>query len=267
MTKNRQETTRVHDAIDFCGVAVDVLSHEDVHRRIAAAMEGDTFMRIATVNPDFVLRARRSRAFARTLAAAQLRIADGVGLSLVARLCGMRLPRYPGADLVRDMLAMAQARGWPVRVLCRADGLSRWADVKRAAKEAYPGLDIAGEDVNVRANCGEGVCRLCSACASEQPTLYLINFGVPWQEECAEALRALRARGVAVGVGGALDFLTGAVPRAPRWMCRLGLEWIYRTLVQPARIGKALRSVVVFPIVVLMYHIAQKVRTLIGGIV
>ncbi len=250
MIENRQETTRIHDAVDFCGVAVDVLPREDVYRHITAAMESDTFMRIATVNPDFVLHAWRSDAFAQNLAAAQLRIADGVGISLIAHLHGVRLPRYPGADLVRDVLALAQSQGWHVHVLCRADGLSHWADVEHAAKKTYPELDITGEDV-VRGGCAVSV-------PLESPTVYLINFGVPWQEEYAEALRAHGAHGVVIGVGGALDFLTGAVLRAPHWMRRLGLEWVYRTLMQPKRIGKASRSVIVFPIVALACRVMRK---------
>lgn len=230
----------------ICGSVLRIASRRILEERVVAVMRGDApSLRVATVNPDFLLQAWRTSRFRRVLAQADVHTIDGIGIVLWARCGGHRVPHYAGADLLHDMFAAAQRNEWRVQVLCRRDGLSRWHDVAQALAVQYPHLRCSGQDVAQDANVA-GVDLL-----RDTPTIYLCNFGAPAQEYFLEALRTNGARGVFAGVGGSFDFLTGAVVRAPQWMRSAGLEWLWRTARQPKRIGKMLRSVVLFPVVAL----------------
>ncbi len=236
----------------------DLCSPDVARCRIDEAMrETGEFLRIATVNPEFLLLARSNEKFRAVLKQADMCIADGVGVALMARLMHRPVQRYAGADLFFDILDAAEKEGWSVHFFCRADGLSQWHTVQRVVRERYPQLQVTGEDVRC-----EGIEAYSSSSIHKAPAIYIANFGAPQQEYFLEALRAQGATGVAVGVGGAVDFLTGAVPRAPRWMRRWGVEWIYRTIHQPHRLGKMLRSVVVFPVIIIYNRVLQSIYRL-----
>ena len=245
------------------GVALDVLTPAAVRTRIAAAMTDQTPLRIATVNPDFLLRARTDVQFRACLAAADLRIADGVGIALVGRLAGRRISRYPGADLMNDILAHAAQKGWHVHILARGDGLSPWTRVRTVLTALYPDVTCTGTDAMIASENGEGVDAIAQdtrgvfACI-DKPILVLCSLGAPAQEHVLERMRADGVSAVMIGVGGALDFLTGVVPRAPRWLRRVGLEWLWRTTVRPERLKKMVRSVIVFPCFVVYDWIKSK---------
>ncbi len=232
----------------ICGNMLDVEESSLLMRRIDSVMHGiskNNALRIATVNPDFLLRAWRSQHFYYTLAQADVHVIDGVGIALFARCSGRHLPRYAGADLLNDLLAMAQRHKWHVHVFCRRDGLSRYRDVARALTAQYPSLRYSGQDLAQDADIG-AVTHLY-----DMPVIYLCAFGVPYQEYFLDMLRNTGARGVFIGIGGALDFITGKVQRAPRIMRRIGLEWLWRTWQQPRRVGKMIVSTIFFPVIAL----------------
>lgn len=243
------DMTNEKHKVGIADVKIDALTRTEVLKRIGEMLGGDVpcFMRIATVNPDFVLRARSGESFARVLAAADLRVAEGVGIAWAARLAEAKIERYPGSDLLADALELARSCGWHVQIFARADGLSSVQDIEQMCAREYADLQVTVAAVA----CDESVSQLTQK-QKRRPTLYICNCGVPVQEELLESLRDQDAWGVAIGVGGALDFLTGRVARAPRWMVHFGLEWVWRTAAQPRRIGKALRSVIVFPVVILV---------------
>ncbi len=237
----------------ICGSVLHIGSCSTVADRVVATMRDDgASLRIATVNPDFLLRAWRSQRFAHVLAQADVHIVDGVGITLVARCSGRQVPRYAGADLVRDLLAAAQRNGWHVHIFCRRDGLSRYRDVAQALAAQYPSLRYSGQD------CAQDSDVRAVAHLHDRPVIYLCTFGAPQQEYFLEAVRATGARGVFVGVGGALDFITGKVRRAPTCVRHVGLEWLWRTWQQPHRIGKMIASTVVFPAIALWCVVRRK---------
>lgn len=187
---------------------------------------------VFTVNPEFVMAARSDAAFARTLEGADLNLVDGAGLLAAARLCGHRRPqRLPGVDLVPELCRICAAGDHPVFLLGGRAGAAAQAAAK--LHRDHPGLTVAGtaepDDPGGQA---EDICRAIRRSGAH---LLLVAFGTPRQELWIDANLARTGARVAVGVGGSFDLISGRVRRAPRLLRRMGLEWIYRLVLQPWR--------------------------------
>lgn len=206
---------------------------------------GAPSFQVATVNPEFVMHARRDPAFRRILRDCSLRTPDGVGLMLGARILGHPLPeRVPGVEMVIDVARAAAVRGDRVFLLGGAPGVAEAAaDTLRA--EA-PGLVVAG---TLAGDAGEeGDAAALSAISAGEADIVLVAFGAPAQELWSSRNLAVSGAAVAIGVGGTFDYLAGRVRRAPRLVRRLGLEWLFRLVQQPSR----WRRMAVLPVFLLL---------------
>ncbi len=185
-----------------------------------------------TLNPEMVMAARRDPAFREILHAADLNTADGVGIMLAARLQGIRLPgRVTGVELLEALAAQAATSGARLFLLGAQPGVAEAAAT--ALLERYPGLRLAGAYAGSPAPADDA--EVLARVRAAQADLVFVAYGSPAQERWIARNRARLGAGVAIGVGGAFDFVAGRVPRAPRWMRRLGLEWLFRLVRQPWR--------------------------------
>lgn len=212
------------------GVPIDNLSTTEVFSRIEEMFDTPAYHRIATINPEFLLLAQENSVFRTALLDADLRLPDGVGLSFAFWLSGESLRgRFPGADLLLWILDLAEAKGLSVALFLRPDGLSDRRSIVTAIQKMHPSLSVVPE--------------------GQTAPLVLSNFGAPLQEIFLASLRR-KAPDIrlAIGVGGALDFVSGALPRAPRYMRQFGMEWLWRLLCQPKRLPRIFRAVLLFPI-------------------
>lgn len=225
--------------IQTFGVTIDNLSRSAILQAIDEWLLQGGFHRIATVNPEFLLLAHSHPNFREALKKADLRIADGVGINLPFWLVGEKLvDRFPGADLLHEILKLAEAKGYGVALALYEQGLSSPETIKTALLERYPKLQI--EMLSLREP------------QSSQAAILFCNYGAPLQELYLETFRTRHTNfRLVMGVGGAFDFLTCAIPRAPKWMRSCGLEWLWRLLKQPSRFHRIWNAVVVFPIKVL----------------
>jgi N-acetylglucosaminyldiphosphoundecaprenol N-acetyl-beta-D-mannosaminyltransferase len=183
--------------------------------------------------------ARRDEAFRRILGQADVITADGIGVLVAARLIvGNRarwLERVTGVELVDWLAAESGVAGAPLFLLGAAPGAA--AEAAARLRERFPESRIAGwwaEGSADPAHDAETIARIAASGAR----VVLVAYGAPGQVLWIERNRdALGQAGVAlaIGVGGALDFLAGRVPRAPRFVRRFGLEWLYRLLREPWR--------------------------------
>ncbi|NTW15118.1 MAG: WecB/TagA/CpsF family glycosyltransferase [Candidatus Moranbacteria bacterium] len=222
------------------GISIDGRSQDELERAIADALVGESFIRVSTINPEFLVRARRDDIFMKNLLSADIRVADGSGVVLAGLLSGCGLSRYPGADLMRFILSEAERKGVAVFLATRDDGLSSYDDVRKTLLTRYPDLVVGGADMDPTSESVPDAVR--------ESAVVLCNFGAPAQEYFLESLRGNPGSvRLAVGVGGAFDFMTGRRKRAPERMRALGLEWLFRLLVQPGRIGRIWTATVVFP--------------------
>ncbi|NTW45524.1 MAG: WecB/TagA/CpsF family glycosyltransferase [Candidatus Moranbacteria bacterium] len=222
------------------GVPVECRSRKGVESIIRETLGGKRFRRIATANPEFFVRARRDACFRENLLAADYRIADGFGIVLDGFLSGKKIVRYPGADLLSFVLSEAERSQSSAFLLVRNDGLSTLPEVIRAIRARYTRLVVDGETLDPKS--------IIVPDAARRATVVLCNFGAPEQEYALESFRKDPGNiRLAMGVGGSFDFLTGRRKRAPERMRTVGLEWFFRLLVQPRRIGRIWTATVVFP--------------------
>jgi len=184
------------------------------------AMLSDSDPRLAAVNRD-----------------AAFLVADGFPLLLAARLQGRPLPqRVTGSDMIYALCERAAERGHRVFFLGGAPGVADAAASE--LKRRYPGLIVAGVEVPpFRTLSEEENARICKRIAEAGTDLLLVALGQPkgelWLWENREALGVPAA----VQLGASFDFVAGRVKRAPRWIQRLNLEWAYRMLGEPRRLG------------------------------
>lgn len=187
---------------------------------------------VVTLNPEMVLLDRRADAALPELHAADLYVADGVGIVWAAkRLLGLEIQRYPGVDLAHDLLQALAARGGSAFLLGGAPGVAELAAANLTTR--LVGLRIAGTQDGFFAPGGDAeVARRISASEAE---VLLVGMGCPRQEGFITMHRETLAVPVMVGVGGTLDVFAGIKRRAPRWVQRCGMEWAWRGLGDPAR--------------------------------
>jgi N-acetylglucosaminyldiphosphoundecaprenol N-acetyl-beta-D-mannosaminyltransferase len=164
---------------------------------------------------------------------AALILADGMPLVWASRWRPRRLPeRVAGADLVPALCERAAARGYRVFLLGAAPGVAEEATKKLC--ERFPGLQIAGTaSPPFRPLSDEEQAQLLAQIREARPDLLFVAFGQPkgelWLAEHCEALGVP----MSVQIGASLNFVTGTVRRAPRWIQRLGIEWLYRLYREP----------------------------------
>lgn len=223
-------------------IGIDNLSRAALLERIDDWLAQDGFHRITTINPEFLLLAEKNRAFRGALLSADLRVADGFGLHLPFLLAGETLvERIPGADLLPEILARANEKQLSVGLLLDPGGLSSYEDIKKTLHECYPNITVEKFSPE-----------LLTGTSPIPYQIVFCNYGAPLQEIVLAGLKASPGNiRLAIGVGGAFDFLTGQIPRAPKLFRSLGLEWAWRLWQQPRRFRRIWNAVVIFPTKVL----------------
>ena len=232
------------------GVRVDCLDMDATLGRIEGFVdEGGTHV-VATVNPEFVMRAQRDREFARVLESAGLCLPDGMGVVWAARRQGCSLQEtVSGVDLIQPLAAVCARRGFRLFLLGASPGVAN--ELGARLRAAHPTLEVASHSGGPDPAYDAETLRLIHEHRSQ---VLLVAYGAPAQELWIDRLRDRLGVGVAIGVGGAFDFLTGRVPRAPEWMRTAGLEWLFRLVRQPWRI----RRMAVLPIYAIKVLSARK---------
>lgn len=187
---------------------------------------------ICTVNPEFVMEARRNPTFAAALARADLRVPDGVGILAAARLLGHPLrERVTGSDGIYRISERAALAGWRIFLLGAAPGVAEQAAA--ILMQRYPGLTVCGTFSGSPAD-GEWP-DIRAGLTAARPDVLLVAYGHPKQDLWIDRHRHELPVTLAMGVGGAFDFVAGVSVRAPVWMQRLGLEWLHRLIREPWR--------------------------------
>ena len=193
---------------------------------------------VFTPNVDHVVKAETNDAFRGAYERADLCLVDGTWLLWASRLLNAPLPeKVSGSDLVGPLCTLAAGRRWRVYLLGGGPGVARDAAARMSGEF---GVDVVGWDspfVQSDGSMGDSDAIL-GRLRQAEPDLVLIALGAPKQELWIDRFSGQIAPAVSIGVGGSLDFLTGRVRRAPPWMSRCGLEWMYRLVQEPRRMWR-----------------------------
>jgi N-acetylglucosaminyldiphosphoundecaprenol N-acetyl-beta-D-mannosaminyltransferase len=245
----------ISETIVILGIPVDNLTMDETVERIFSMIEAyqddKRARQVATVNVDFVVNTLtwrlgriRHPELLDILRRADLVTADGMPLVVISKLLGSPLKgRVTGSDLMPRLAERAAQRGKSLYFLGGREEVG-----KRAAallRERYPNLLIAGIDSPFVYIEGENLAdaeevdrEIIERVNAARPDILLIAFGNPKQEVWFNRNRNRLQVPVSIGIGGTFEFIAGSVRRAPVWMQRTGLEWIFRIIQDPGRLWK-----------------------------
>ena len=219
------------------GLPVDLVRREEILHAVPALVRSGRSHHFLALNPIKVMRAQQETELCEGIRQAAIVYPDAVGISWALRvLYGERIEVLPGCELMVDLLRLADRDRMRVALVgARPDVLARMR--ARIASE-WPGLLlVAANDGYFRdAERAVVIRRLLDA----RPDLLLVAMGAHRQETFVRAVEQVGVVPVIVTVGGGFDAFVGAVPRPPRWLLRLRLEWLYRLVRQPFRAPRML---------------------------
>lgn len=223
--------------VTLYGVPFSKMNMQETVTYLSEAIEARVPHRVVTGNSVMLMAGLDNPDFHRALATADLVVPDGAGVVWAAQHVKQPVQeRVAGIDLLHELMAEGNLRGWRVYLLGAAEEMITAARDK--LQQQYPGVVIVGcrngfftdqEDAGVVASIQEA-----------KPDILFVARGAmnqePWIEKHANALRV----SVMMGVGGSFDIIAGKLKRAPKLFQRLGLEWLYRLLKQPSRLPRML---------------------------
>lgn len=240
------------NCLQIFGVQIDSMDVNEIIQSIKTSAEPTW---IVTANPEILLCAKEDEDYRKTLNKASLRLIDSFGLQMVCKLKGMNAVRIPGADLAFKLVKDAVDHHQAIAMIGGGDRHSAKPALHRLMTY-HPTLRGIAEDGGMISKQGEGDSenqRARGRIAEFKPTVLLVGFGHPKQERWIERYKhEFPSVKIFIGVGGTFDYWSGLIPRAPKWMRTLGIEWLYRLIKEPTRWKRIFRAVFVFPVYAFM---------------
>lgn len=226
------------------GVELENYQTEDIYHHIDQTLNHPAEkLFIVTLNPEILLKARKDINYRKILNSADLKIIDGFGIKLVSFFKGWRTgERIAGVDLAEKILQRSINHKLNTLLIVNKIGLSQRKDFEISNfKFQISNCNLVEVDETEIPNVE----------ISKDTEVLLVGLGAPLQEEFIYAMKdKLPNLKIAIGVGGTFDFWTGKQKRAPRFLRKMGLEWLWRILVQPEnrwqRLKRAYQATVVF---------------------
>jgi N-acetylglucosaminyldiphosphoundecaprenol N-acetyl-beta-D-mannosaminyltransferase len=216
------------------GVKINPVSYQETIATIKTYLKGNIKHQITTVNPEFIVTAQSDPEFKQILNDASLAVPDGVGLLLVNRDITTRVT---GTDLIERLAEVGEKEGW--RFFFLGGRNSSGQETSNLLRLKYPALKVVGNFEGDGSEVGdkESVDKLREAGPID---LLLVAYGHPKQEKWIKRNLEKSNAKVAIGVGGAFDYLSGRSARAPGLVRQIGLEWLFRLIKEPWRFKRQL---------------------------
>ncbi|MCR4314180.1 MAG: WecB/TagA/CpsF family glycosyltransferase [Candidatus Uhrbacteria bacterium] len=239
---------------DLFGVRIDDVSPADLDMKLEDWLAGNQSRVIVTPNAEFLLESRKDLPFVDLLNRSDLAVADSVSLQYaIAALSDHRLAyRIPGVDLLESLCELAVRH--PARILLLGGDLGAAQASAQKLRQRFESLDVIALDPGRiswngnRLTIDNGLVENINAMT---PNIVAVALGQHKQEQFIDQVRS-RCPSVRIwiGVGGAFEMISGQKRRAPQVMSRLGLEWLWRLLIEPHRARRIFNASVVFPLLV-----------------
>lgn len=220
------------------GVPFSNISPDEAVDKVIACLDGKGRSMIFTPNPEMVMEARKNKEFMDILNSSTMNVPDGIGIVYASRLTSSPIKeRVAGYDMLLGVFERIKDTDKTVYFFGSAPGIADRA--KKAIEERFEGIRIVGTANGYFDS--EREKEIIDEINSLKPDLLLVGIGFPKQEKWIyHNIKKLNVR-AAVGVGGSFDGWCGNVPRAPEFFIKHNLEWFYRLLKQPSRIGRMMQ--------------------------
>ena len=217
------------DKIKILSSQVSNTNYEEILEQIKSLIAGSNLSYIVTPNPEIVLYAQKHPDYQQIINSADIAIPDGFGLLLAARLRGQKFQqRITGTNLAQKLLGQNNS-SFKIFLLGGQPGAGE------KIKEKFSQANIVGfDDGGIINKLGQG--------EKDQQVTDKIKQEY-WLARNKDQLTTVK---LAICVGGAFDYLSGTIKRAPKWLRQIGLEWLYRLFRQPKRFVRIFRATIVF---------------------
>ena len=219
-------------------VWIDSLTFDQALDAIEALVSAKEGGMVFTPNVDHVVQVEHNASFREAYQEVSLSLVDGQPLLWASRLLGSPLPeKISGSDLMLPLVRRAAQRKWRVYLLGGGPGV---AELAARELEKQFDIDIVGIDAPFVTPAGEPVegPAVIERIQRAAPHVLFAAFGAPKQELFLHRSRAAIRPAVGIGVGAGFDFIAGKLRRAPRWISKSGLEWLFRLVQEPRRLAR-----------------------------
>lgn len=221
---------------DVLGVGFDNVTKAEAVERALALIDAREGRYVVTPNPEIVMLAKENPALKEALAGADIALPDGAGIVKGAAILGRPMKeKVPGIDFACGVMARLAERGGSVYLFGAKPGVAEAA--AETLRTKFPGLVISGTSDGYFSDDGPIIEKIKDAA----PDFLLVCLGAPKQELWMAKMSGKLPVGLMVGLGGSLDVFAGTVKRAPEAWQKLDLEWLYRLLKEPRRIGRMMK--------------------------
>jgi len=248
------------ERINVLGTPVDALLFTELLQRVGTVLTSGQRARIMYVNIHCMNVSWQNPEYRRILNEADVVYCDGAGVLLGARLLCKHLPaRMTAADWIDDLCELCVQKGYRLFLLGAEEGIA-----ERAAQvlcQRFPNLQIAGTHHGFFKQDGQqDVIRTINQAEAD---ILLVGMGTPIQELWIDRHADKLNVPIVWAVGAAMDFISGKVPRAPRWMRSCGMEWFFRLIIEPRRMW---RRYVVGNVVFMLRIVSRRLRGAESGV-
>ncbi|MEE0795896.1 MAG: WecB/TagA/CpsF family glycosyltransferase [Oscillospiraceae bacterium] len=221
---------------DVLGVGFDNVTKAEAVERALELIDAREGRYVVTPNPEIVMLAKENPALKEALAGADIVLPDGAGIVKGAAILGRPMKeKVPGIDFACGVMARLAERGGSVYLFGAKPGVAEAA--AETLRTKFPGLVISGTSDGYFSDDGPIIEKIKDAA----PDFLLVCLGAPKQELWMAKMSGKLLVGLMVGLGGSLDVFAGTVKRAPEAWQKLDLEWLYRLLKEPRRIGRMMK--------------------------
>lgn len=269
----------MQEKIKILKVKFDKVTTDEALKTTLNWLKGDKFHRISTPNPEFLLEAQKNQKFLEILNKSDLNIPDGIGIlwaskysdstknikskfikiikAIPSMLSVVFYPKHikkvlpervTGTDLMQKICKEVSDKNIKIFLLGASEGVAE--KTKEILQKTYPNIKIVGTYCGSPSQKENEI--IIKKINSVSPDILFVAYGAPAQEIWINRnQKKLKSVKLAIGVGGAFDFIAGKRKRAPVFMQKIGLEWLYRLFQQPSRIKRIYNAVIKFPIKVI----------------
>jgi N-acetylglucosaminyldiphosphoundecaprenol N-acetyl-beta-D-mannosaminyltransferase len=234
MLMGRAEGEEIPEDVEAFGVRISPVTMTDAMEKIEAMIRSKTPHHVVTSDANAILRAQEDAEYAGILQRAALITPDGYGVMWGARLLNLPIyERVTGVDMVTGICERAAKNGYRIFILGSEEGIASTAAQKLT--ERYPGLQVVGTHHGMILRDEEVKKRALQMVKEANVDVLFVAMGIPLQEKFIAQHMAELNVPVSLGVGGSFDVYSEKLKRAPEYIQRAGLEWLYRVWQEPWR--------------------------------
>lgn len=237
------------------GIKIDDISRQELKSLLNLWLEGNSTHKIFTPNPEFVLLARTNTNFVQLLNQSDLSPADGVGLKFAVRLLtkDRLLHRQTGVDTVFLLAELCSFKNRKILLFGGEGDVGKNAATRLKQLNSNLQIDAINPGfINGSASSINIDHKLIEQINQFKPDVICVALNFGKQEKfISEIASSIPTLKIIIGIGGALDIISGKLSRAPKFMRKMGFEWLWRLIIEPKRVARIIKAVIVFPIVVI----------------